>query len=215
MPDSWGERKSARTPRLFVNFPTRIGGLFGSFMSVSEDIVEQVANEWFQELGYVYPAGSSIAHGEPGCETRLLQRGRTPELALVCHRSLQPEGSRSRPGRCSPEGTADRGTDSHPGQLSVGAQNRPVIGALASDNVPAYGDATITIEDTFTSVQAQRFVFTVTQRGPVYDPRVFAIDSFSAPVLVPEPTTLAMATAGLAVAAIAKLRQRCGRTRRG
>ena len=119
MPDSWGERKSARTPRLFVNIPTRIGGLFGSFMSVSEDIVEQVANEWFQELGYVYPAGPSIALGEPGCETRLRQRGRTPELALVCHRSLQPEGSRSRPGRCSPEGTAGRGTDGHPGQPIV------------------------------------------------------------------------------------------------
>ena len=88
-------------------------------------------------------------------------------------------------------------------------------GTLASDNVPAYGDATITIEDTFTSVQAQRFVFTVTQRGPVYGPRVFELDGFSAPVSVPEPTTLAMATAGLAVAAIAKLRQRCGRTRRG
>ena len=49
MPDSWWESKSARTPGLFVNFPTRIGGLFGPFMSVSEDIVEQVASECFQE----------------------------------------------------------------------------------------------------------------------------------------------------------------------
>lgn len=75
---------------------------------------------------------------------------------------------------------------------------------LASDNVPAYGDATITIEDTFTSVQAQRFVFTVTQRGPVYGPRVFELDGFAA---VPEPSTWAMAAAGFALAAIARLRR--------
>ena len=81
-------------------------------------------------------------------------------------------------------------------------------GTLASDNVQAYGDATITIEDTFTSVQAQRFVFTVTQRGPVYGPRVFELDGFAA---VPEPSTWAMAAAGFALAAIARLR----RVRRG
>ena len=75
-------------------------------------------------------------------------------------------------------------------------------------NVQAYGDATITIEDTFTSVQAQRFVFTVTQRGPVYGPRVFELDGFAA---VPEPSTWAMAAAGFALAAIARLR----RVRRG
>ncbi len=81
-------------------------------------------------------------------------------------------------------------------------------GTLASDNVQAYGDATITIEDTFTSVQAQRFVFTVTQRGPVYGPRVFELDGFAA---VPEPSTWAMAAAGFALAAIARL----WRVRRG
>ena len=61
---------------------------------------------------------------------------------------------------------------------------------------------------TAASVQAQRFVFTVTQRGPVYGPRVFELDGFAA---VPEPSTWAMAAAGFALAAIARLR----RVRRG
>lgn len=37
-------------------------------MSVNEDTVEQAAIEWFEELGYTYLAGPSIAPGEPGAE---------------------------------------------------------------------------------------------------------------------------------------------------
>ena len=37
-------------------------------MSVTEDTVEQAAIEWFQELGYAYLPGPSIAPGEPGAE---------------------------------------------------------------------------------------------------------------------------------------------------
>ena len=37
-------------------------------MSVTEDTVEQAAIEWFEELGYAYLAGPSIAPGEPGAE---------------------------------------------------------------------------------------------------------------------------------------------------
>jgi type I restriction enzyme R subunit len=36
--------------------------------TVSEDTVEQAAIEWFEELGYAYLAGPSIAPGEPGAE---------------------------------------------------------------------------------------------------------------------------------------------------
>ncbi|MBU6277090.1 MAG: type I restriction endonuclease subunit R [Planctomycetes bacterium] len=37
-------------------------------MSVTEDTVEQAAIEWFEELGYAYLDGPSIAPGEPGAE---------------------------------------------------------------------------------------------------------------------------------------------------
>jgi hypothetical protein len=37
-------------------------------MTVTEDTVEQAAIEWFEELGYAYLAGPSIAPGEPGAE---------------------------------------------------------------------------------------------------------------------------------------------------
>ena len=37
-------------------------------MTVTEDTVEQAAIEWFEELGYAYLAGPSIAPGEPGSE---------------------------------------------------------------------------------------------------------------------------------------------------
>ena len=37
-------------------------------MTVNEDTVEQAAIEWFEELGYAYLAGPSIAPGEPGAE---------------------------------------------------------------------------------------------------------------------------------------------------
>jgi type I restriction enzyme R subunit len=37
-------------------------------MTVTEDTVEQAAIEWFQELGYAYLAGPSIAPGEAGAE---------------------------------------------------------------------------------------------------------------------------------------------------
>ena len=37
-------------------------------MSVTEDTVEQAAIEWFEELGYVYLPGPSIAPGEAGAE---------------------------------------------------------------------------------------------------------------------------------------------------
>jgi len=37
-------------------------------MAVTEDTVEQAAIEWFEELGYAYLAGPSIAPGEPGAE---------------------------------------------------------------------------------------------------------------------------------------------------
>ena len=37
-------------------------------MSVTESTVEQAAIDWFEELGYAYLAGPSIAPGEPGAE---------------------------------------------------------------------------------------------------------------------------------------------------
>jgi type I restriction enzyme R subunit len=37
-------------------------------MSINENTVEQAAIEWFEELGYAYLAGPSIAPGEPGAE---------------------------------------------------------------------------------------------------------------------------------------------------
>jgi type I restriction enzyme R subunit len=37
-------------------------------MTVTENTVEQAAIEWFEELGYAYLAGPSIAPGEPGAE---------------------------------------------------------------------------------------------------------------------------------------------------
>jgi type I restriction enzyme, R subunit len=37
-------------------------------VTVNEDTVEQAAIEWFEELGYAYLAGPSIAPGEPGAE---------------------------------------------------------------------------------------------------------------------------------------------------
>ena len=88
-------------------------------------------------------------------------------------------------------------------------------GTLAGDYMQNYGDATITVSDTFAAVRGQRFVFNVTQRGDYYGPRVFELDGFTTVAPVPEPATWAMAAAGLAVAAIARLRRRCGRARRG
>jgi len=37
-------------------------------MTVTEDTVEQATIEWFEELGYAYVSGLSIAPGEPGAE---------------------------------------------------------------------------------------------------------------------------------------------------
>jgi type I site-specific restriction-modification system R (restriction) subunit len=57
-------------------------------MTVNEDTVEQAAIEWFEELGYAYLAGPSIAPGEPGaerdsCSEVVLQRWLTDAIARL------------------------------------------------------------------------------------------------------------------------------------
>jgi hypothetical protein len=81
-------------------------------------------------------------------------------------------------------------------------------GTLAGDYMQNYGDATITVSDTFAAVRGQRFVFNVTQRGDYYGPRVFELDGFTTVAPVPEPSTWAMAAAGVAAMVVGWLRRR-------
>ena len=79
---------------------------------------------------------------------------------------------------------------------------------FATDYVTAYGDNNILVEDTFPAFSGRYFRFNVVQRSDNFGPRVIELDGFAAPV--PEPSTWAMALAGLAFAVFSTLRRKCG-----
>ena len=94
-------------------------------------------------------------------------------------------------------------------EYSDGTPERLVsYASLASDYVQAYGDATITVSDSFAPVQGQQFVFTVTQRGPMHGPRVFELDGFTAVAPVPEPSTWALGMSAVALGVMRVIRRR-------